>query len=315
MSGIDISIIIPTYNRFWSLPQAVESCRNNQCTIEIIVIDDGSTDGTSAWLEKQHDLIVVKQPNSGKCTAVNNGFKLAKGKYIRFLDSDDMLAKQANDEQFNLAIETSADIVVSGSSDFSSEGQTLKTQLFIETDDFIAQQLGEGYGSHYSSFIFKKEFIDNIPHRQDFAYRDDRLFILEAALKSPAIAVHQGAALLHRVTHNDRLQVSSGLKQQAQNSQHFNLYKKILNQLALEGRLTGNRIYAATKVLWPLAHWIAIYNLAEAQKLVDWIFELDPAFIVPEKGLLGLLYRKAGFTVTEKLLGVRRFLKKKISAK
>lgn len=315
MKTIDISIIIPTYNRFWSLPQAVESCRSSRCAVEIIVVDDGSTDGTSTWLEKQTDLIVIKQPNSGKCTAVNNGFKLAKGKYIRFLDSDDMLAKQANDEQFNLAIQTSADIVVSGSSDFNNEGQTLKTRLFIETDDFIAQQLGEGYGSHYSAFIFQKEFIDNIPHRPEFAYRDDRLFILEAALKNPVIAVHPGAALLHRVTHNDRLQISSGLKQQAQNSQHFNLYRKILNQLALEGRLTGSRINAATKVLWPLAHWIAIYDPTEAQKLVDWIFELDPAFIAPEKGLLGLLYRNAGFTATERLLQVRRFLKKKISTK
>jgi glycosyltransferase involved in cell wall biosynthesis len=315
MSGIDISIIIPTYNRFWSLQQAVESCRNNQCAIEIIVVDDGSTDGTSAWLEKQSDLIVVKQPNSGKCTAVNNGFKLAKGKYIRFLDSDDMLTEHANDEQFKLAIETSADIVVSGSSDFNNKGQTLKNQLFIETDDFIAQQLGEGYGSHYSAFIFKKEFIGDIPHRADFAYRDDRLFMLEAALKNPVLAIHPGAALMHRVAHADRLQVSSGLKQQLQNSQHANLYRKVLNRLANENRLTKRRIDAATHVLWPIAHWIAIYNLAEAKKIVNYIFELNPGFIIPEKGILGTLYRNLGFTFTERILRFRRLLKKMTAGK
>lgn len=60
---IDISIIIPTYNRLWSLPRAIESCREASCSVEIIVIDDGSTDGTWQWLQQQDGLISLKQNN------------------------------------------------------------------------------------------------------------------------------------------------------------------------------------------------------------------------------------------------------------
>ena len=111
---MDVSIIIPAYNRLWCLPSAIDSCRNNNCKTEIIVIDDGSTDGTNEWLHQQKDVVVIEQSNSGKCRAVNNGYSAAKGKYVRFLDSDDMLIHGAIDEQFEIAEKTNCDLVVSG---------------------------------------------------------------------------------------------------------------------------------------------------------------------------------------------------------
>jgi glycosyltransferase involved in cell wall biosynthesis len=308
MADVDISIIIPTYNRLWSLPQTIESCRNNKCWVEIIVVDDGSTDGTLAWLDQQKDLVVLQQPHLGKCWAVNKAFKIAKGKYIRFLDSDDLIEHGANDWQFELAIQKEADLVVSGCTDFTGDKQILKTQSWVETDDFIAQQLGEGFGSHYSAFLFRKEFIEETPHRPDFAFRDDRLFILEVALKDPKIVVYQDASLLHRIAHHDRLQVSNGLKQHVQNYQHLNLYKYILGELSNEGKLTTRRIKAATHILWTLAHWIAINNIKEGQEVVNWICELDPGFKPPENRVLGILYQKLGFTTTETVLRLRRKL-------
>ena len=156
MPGIDISIIIPTYNRLWCLPEAVESCRNNDCSVEIIVVDDGSTDGTAEWLLTQLDVIVLSQPHIGKCWAVNKAFNIAKGKYIRFLDSDDAIEKNANDRQFKLAEINKADIVVSGYKSFDSNGKILSEQRWIVCDDFVAQQLGECDSSHYSAYLFKK---------------------------------------------------------------------------------------------------------------------------------------------------------------
>ena len=86
-----ISIIIPTYNRLWSLPEAIDSCRSSNGMTEIIVVDDGSTDGTWEWLQTQSDIIKIKQNNQGKCWAANKGFETATGKYIKFLDSDDKI--------------------------------------------------------------------------------------------------------------------------------------------------------------------------------------------------------------------------------
>ncbi|MBB5438876.1 glycosyltransferase involved in cell wall biosynthesis [Pedobacter sp. AK017] len=305
---MDLSIIIPAYNRLWSLPETIESCRGGHCLKEIIVVDDGSNDGTYEWLNKQNDIITLRQSHLGKCWAVNKAFQIAKGKYIRFLDADDLLFPSANDEQLSLGSLTSADIVVSGYQTFNNLKQTLKKQMWIETNDFIAQQLGECDSSHYSAYLFKRTFIENIPHRPDFAFRDDRLFVLEAALKYPKVAIHKGTALLHRIHYADRLQVSSGLKQEVQNFQHLHIYKNILQQLELEGRLTKRHIDAVLKILWPLAHWIAKNHLDEAEEVVKWIYNLDPGFSIPDRGLLGMLYRHLGFKNAERILKLRRQL-------
>jgi glycosyltransferase involved in cell wall biosynthesis len=91
----DVSVIIPTYNRLWALPRAVESCRD-ECSTEIIVIDDGSTDGTWDWLQTQKDVAAIRQDNWGKDWAVTKGFAAARGEFIRFLDSDDWLIPGAS---------------------------------------------------------------------------------------------------------------------------------------------------------------------------------------------------------------------------
>src|SRR4051812_30413827 len=97
---IDVSVVIPTYNRLWCLPRAINSCLNTQCNTEIIVVDDGSTDGTWEWLQQQPGLVIIKQLNQGQTYAVNKGTSVAKGKYIRFLDSDDFLYPGIIDKQY-----------------------------------------------------------------------------------------------------------------------------------------------------------------------------------------------------------------------
>jgi glycosyltransferase involved in cell wall biosynthesis len=305
----DISIIIPTYDRLWCLPAAIESCRTNKQAVEIIVVDDGSTDGTWDWLQHQSGIVAIQQPNQGKCIAVNKAFEKAKGKYIRFLDSDDQVIAGANDEQFELAEANSADIVVSGYHLVDENRQLLREQPWTICDDFIAQQLGECDSSHYSAYLFKKSFIYDIPHRPEYAFRDDRLFVLEAALKHPKVAVHDGFALIHTEHKQERLQVTSGLKHAAQNTQHWNIYKTILPRLKQRDELTPRRVKAAEKILWPLCHWTAKVDINAAFAVLKWIKELDPDFKIPQTGILGLLYNKIGFSATERLLRLRRLVK------
>lgn len=88
-----VSVIIPTYNRAHYLPQAIESVLSQSFTdFEIIVIDDGSTDDTEAVIQPflvDDRLQYVKQPNAGVAAARNAGMRLAQGRYLAFLDSDD----------------------------------------------------------------------------------------------------------------------------------------------------------------------------------------------------------------------------------
>src|ERR1700748_2630169 len=111
---MDITVIIPAYNRLWSLPKAIESCYNNDgLAVQIIVVDDGSTDGTWEMLLKIEGIEIYRQEHWGKPWAVNMAFHQAKGKYVKFFDSDDWLIPGVLKAQFNLAEKENADIVVS----------------------------------------------------------------------------------------------------------------------------------------------------------------------------------------------------------
>ena len=308
----DVSIIIPSRNRLWSLPKAIESCRSVTLGIQIIVIDDGSTDGTSEWLKTQQDLEILQGEGWGKPWGVNKALSLATGTYLRYLDSDDWLSPAANERQFEIAESTQADVVVAGF-DIYQDDTFVKTDSWPDTDDFIAQQLGEGAGSHYSAFLFRRTFVEGIPHRtlfpsSDFASRDDRCFILEVALRDPRIAVCSVPTLCHRQHTKDRLQFRAGLCGTGTNIQHLYIYRQILRLLAERNKLTSRRRRAATRVLWTLAHLVAYSHRYEACEIANWVFELDPDFPVPERGLLGLLYRQIGFRKTEFLLRLRRKL-------
>ena len=92
MSPSLISVIIPTYNRRVLVSQAIESVLAQTYThYEIIVIDDGSTDGTGEALAGYGDRIrYYWQENQGESAARNRGIALAQGKYIALLDSDDL---------------------------------------------------------------------------------------------------------------------------------------------------------------------------------------------------------------------------------
>jgi glycosyltransferase involved in cell wall biosynthesis len=312
---MDITVIIPAYNRIWSLPKAIESCKSDSgVQIQIIVVDDGSTDGTWEMLRGLDNIEIYRQQHWGKPWAINMAFSHAKGKYIKFLDSDDWLIAGSLQMQFDIAEQANADIVVAGYSIYNKD-QYLRTQEWIACDDFIAQNLGECDSSHYSAFLFKKEFINDIPHRTsfasaNFASRDDRCFMLEVALKEPLVAIMNKPALCHLNHEKGRLQFKQGMANTCINYQHLLIYKNILNQLKQTGRLTPRRINASVNILWPLCHWIAKDDINEADNLLKWILALKPDFKIPENGLLNFLYKNAGFKTTEQILQARRLVKK-----
>lgn len=111
----DISIIIPAYNA----ASYIEDCINSVISqtkkeLEIIIINDGSTDNTLEIVKKYKDkrikLFATKNNGIGKTR--NMGLKKAQGKYIFFLDSDDYIAKDAMENLYKKAIDLKADIVV-----------------------------------------------------------------------------------------------------------------------------------------------------------------------------------------------------------
>ena len=88
-----VSVIIPTYNRAELLRLAVESVlAQTYPNIEIIVVDDGSTDDTATVMEQYADRIIyIAQENQGPNKAIEAGFRVASGEYVNSLDHDDLM--------------------------------------------------------------------------------------------------------------------------------------------------------------------------------------------------------------------------------
>jgi glycosyltransferase involved in cell wall biosynthesis len=301
----DISVIIPTFNRLWCLPEVIQSCGldSDACEIQTIVVDDGSTDGTWDWLQSQTGIVALRQSNWGKGNAVNKALSLARGEFVRFLDSDDLLPPGANAAQVAEARKTGSDVVAAGYIARYERSRIDSPKPWTICDDFIAQQIGECDSSHYSAYIFRKSFLEGLYHRQEFAFRDDRMFMIEVAIKEPAVAHVDMPCLIHRHHLRDRIQFQRGLVSDVTNWQELQMLTKTEELLRQAGQLDGRRKKAIAKVLWPLAHRIAATHLHEACHVVQTIRRLDPDFEIPQNGALGWLHRALGFRATQ--VGVR----------
>ena len=103
MSKTMISVIIPTYNRAHLLPRSLDSILSQSCyPNEIIVVDDGSNDDTSALMTSVYpEIAFIQQLNIGVSCARNVGIKSASGDWIAFLDSDDEWFPEKLEVQMN----------------------------------------------------------------------------------------------------------------------------------------------------------------------------------------------------------------------
>ena len=102
-----VSVIIPTFNRKHTLKRAIDSVLKQTYNIfELIIVDDGSNDGTGEWISKKYPKIqYIYQSNSGVGSARNRGIHSSKGSWIAFLDSDDQwLPKKLEEQLFRFQI-------------------------------------------------------------------------------------------------------------------------------------------------------------------------------------------------------------------
>ncbi len=113
MNKARLSIVIPCYNSEKWIGETLESIQRNEChQVETIVIDDGSTDDSVEIISGDYPWVKLIQTENRGCSAARGlGLELAEGKWIKFLDADDLLVERFLDNQLALAEKSTADVV------------------------------------------------------------------------------------------------------------------------------------------------------------------------------------------------------------
>ncbi len=178
-----VTVIIPSYNLADYLPAAIDSvCAQTLPPLEVIVIDDGSTDGSWELAEAYGPPVqVVRQANAGVSAARNHGIDLAAGDWIAFLDADDIWEPTKLERQ--MAAVADQPEVVCVFTDFYTFGEGRENQVELRPDhtmvpDFRARMLCE-YSLLPSAAVVRAESISGLRFQVGVTDSEDMLFFLE----------------------------------------------------------------------------------------------------------------------------------------
>ncbi|MBT0759438.1 glycosyltransferase [Campylobacter lari] len=166
-----VSVIVPVYNVEKYLRQCLDSIVNQTLQeIEIILIDDGSTDSSGTICDEyaamDSRIVLIHKENAGLGAAYNTGLEIAKGEYIGFVESDDWVELNMFEELYNKAREFDVDVVKSlYTNNYIDKSPRIVNKFHncnynntVIVNNFYCPQYYHGHVSHWSA-IYKKELI------------------------------------------------------------------------------------------------------------------------------------------------------------
>lgn len=169
-----VSVIIPVYNSLLYLKEAIDSVLGQTFTdYEIIIIDDGSTDdikgAVQPYLDNHENILFTRQENQGPGPARNTGIRLAKGRWIAFLDADDIWRPEKLEWQITYARKHPDTIVAGGRQGLDCRGtepvlmnSTIHFTNFSTRAETLTYLLEVPYFCGLSSLIVSRKMIDDV---------------------------------------------------------------------------------------------------------------------------------------------------------
>ncbi len=188
-----VSVIIPVHNGEAFLAAAVASIRSQSFpAIEIIIIDDGSTDGTPGLIgHLGSDIVTAHQPQRGPAAARNHGLTLAHGEFIAFLDADDLWPTDKLHSQINrLREDPSLDVVLGRVQPIQSDDM-----IVPEDQDMVSPVVTVQVGSA----VFRRAIFQRVGIFDETLYfSEDHDWFLRAREQHVRLAVMAQVTLLYR---------------------------------------------------------------------------------------------------------------------
>lgn len=290
-----VSIIIPSYNRSALLSEAIQSCIiQTYRPIECIIVDDGSTDDTKVvvekFIEEKVDQFVIKyiyQQNAGSQSARNMGTLTASGKFIQYLDSDDLLYSDKLLKQVRYLNENPQCDGVFGD---WHEGTVTRSEFVrgFKSNDFIAQILTQRCIANFS-FLLRDSIVNKTGDWDVKIKRNQEIdFHLRAILEGANFEYIPCNCGLWRTHYNQRIVNSTGLKEILES---YKKWETLLKDKNLFDNTLQRKI--ANFYMWLLTQYESS-SKKELISLLKEIVRLDPQID---------FYRSKKFVMLRKFIG------------
>ena len=233
-----ISVVIPCYNHGHYLSAAIESVLGQSYPfVEIVVIDDGSTDNTRQVAQRYEGVKYVYQTNSGLSAARNKGIEESKGAYLLFLDADDWLYPQALQINYRHLQQNPKAAFVSGGymMDFKEEGEKREIIRQVQMEPYVAL-LHNNYVGMIATVLFRRWIFDEYKYDIDLKRCEDYDLYFKITRKYPVVHHQEKIAVycIHQKNMSSNepdmlktvLEVLERQKKQLKSDIEFEAYKK-----------------------------------------------------------------------------------------
>ena len=301
---VKVSVILPVYNEEQYLEQCLDSiCSQTLKEIEIICVDDGSTDNSLQILrkyEKQDTRIrVLTQQNQYAGVARNHGMKYATGQYLSFLDSDDYFEADMLEKMFEKAQKKEADIVICRYEEYCEKSKEVRELNWSFEDLFFKQkEVFDGASLNCAGIfqitkgwpwdkLFRTEFVRKCGYLYpDFRSSEDGYFVYMLMARAERISYMDEVLATYRV--NNERSLSNTKERNWENG--FKMWLMIGEELKKQGIY---QIYEQS-FLNELTYFLVWYiDSIETPEILEKCYECIRHVIEPQFRILD--YGKEGF--------------------
>lgn len=219
---IKVSVVMPVYNAAKYLEMALSSLvKQTLKEIEIICVDDGSTDNSweilEHFAEQDSRFTLLRQNNMYAGVARNNGMKIATGKYLSFLDADDYFKSEMLEKAYESAETYNADITVFGAEHFKDTVKNayhslqMQEKLLPEGEFFAKKELQEVLFTFTTTSPWNKIFKHDFVRKQNLQFQpckrvNDAYFVDMALALADKISVVREDLICYRIGNSSSLQ-------------------------------------------------------------------------------------------------------------
>lgn len=288
----EVSIVIPVFNRSGLLARAVRSGLDQPCAVEVVVVDDGSTEDIPAALgrtfavqmasEYPPRIRVLRQPNQGACVARNAGLAVAGGEFIKFLDSDDELLPGALGEEVKVARREGCDALltaweerffrVDGTEDLAKRRRRSAPHLERGIDDML-----DGKGPRVCGALYRRKFIAPLRWDPEWTKAQDWGWALTVCLAGARFATLDLPSCAYNHHAGERITNTGDLTMRSTRGRQL-LLRMVERELRAQNALNDERKQKLAQYYYRDCQVLAQHDPAEWRRLWNHCRELCPGF-------------------------------------